>query len=49
MERKIKIFKIIHGSFQTSFRNFHVDGEPNGSKKSVDEELKVLSITTLEA
>jgi hypothetical protein len=35
---------IVHGSFQTSSKNSHVDGEPSDSKKSVDEESKVPSI-----
>jgi len=36
---------IIHGSFQTSSRNFHVDGESSDLEKSVGEESKVFLIT----
>ncbi len=39
----------MHGSFQTSSRNFHVDGESNDSKKNVGEESKVCSVITLRA
>ncbi len=34
------------GIYQTSFKNSHVDGVSNDSKKSVDEESKVLLVTT---
>ncbi len=37
---------IVHGSFQISSRNSHVDGESNDSKKNVDEELRVLLVPT---
>jgi hypothetical protein len=46
MERKIKIFNIIHGNFQTSFKKFHVDGVSNDSKKSVDEKSNVILVVT---
>jgi len=46
---RLRFSSIVHGSSQTSSRNFHVDGESNDSKKSVDEESKVLSVTTFEA
>jgi len=36
---------IVHYSFQTSFRNFHVVGESNDSKKNVGEQLRIPSIT----
>ncbi len=40
---------IVHGSFQTSFRNPHVDDESNDSEKIVGEESIITSITTPEA
>jgi hypothetical protein len=46
MERKIKIFKHLDGSSQTSSINFHVDSESSDSKKNVDEKSRILSITT---
>jgi hypothetical protein len=44
MEKDEKSSNIVHGSSQTSSRNFHVDGESNDSKKNVDEESKVLLV-----
>jgi hypothetical protein len=38
---RLKSSNILHGSSQTSSRNFHVDGESNDSEKSVGEESKV--------
>jgi hypothetical protein len=46
MERKIKILKHKDGNFQTSSRNPRVDDESNDSKKSVDEESRILLVTT---
>jgi hypothetical protein len=43
---RLKSSNIIHGSFQTSSRNPHVDDESNDSEKSVGEESRILSITT---
>ncbi len=40
---------IVHGSFQTSSKNPHVDVESSDSENSVDEESKVLSITIFRA
>jgi hypothetical protein len=37
---------IVHGSFQTSFKNSHVVGESNDSKKSLDEDSRVPLVTT---
>jgi hypothetical protein len=34
------------GIYQTSFKNSHVDGVSNDSKNSLDEESKVLLVTT---
>jgi hypothetical protein len=42
----LKSSNIVHGSFQTSSRNFHVDGESSDIEKSVGEESKVLLIIT---
>ncbi len=36
---------IVHGSFQTSSRNFHVDGESSDSQKNVGEKSRVFLIT----
>ncbi len=44
---KLKTSNIVHGSFQTSFKNFHVDGDSNDLKKNVDKESKVPSGVTL--
>jgi hypothetical protein len=40
----LRSLNIIHGNFQTSSRNSHVDNESSDSKKSMDEESKTLSI-----
>jgi hypothetical protein len=37
---RLRFSNIIHGSFQTSFRNPHVDDELNDSEKNVGEESK---------
>jgi len=47
MERKIKIFKHYNGSSQTLSRNLHVNDESSDSKKSVGEESRIISITTI--
>jgi hypothetical protein len=44
MERKLRSSNIVHGSFQTSSRNLHVDDESSGSKKSVGEESRIPSV-----
>jgi hypothetical protein len=49
MEKKIKIFKLVHGSFQTSSKNSHVDGESSDSKKNVDEQSRVPLVITPKA
>jgi hypothetical protein len=46
---KLRSSNIVHGSFQTSFRNFHVDGESSDSKKNVGEESRVPSVIILGA
>ncbi len=46
---RLRSSNIVDGSFQTSFRNPHVDDESNDSEKSVGEESKILSIITPEA
>jgi len=46
---RIKSSNIVHGSFQTSSKNPHVDDESSDSKKSVGEESKIISVTTLGA
>jgi len=46
---KLKSSNIIHGSFQTSSRNPHVDDELSDSEKSVGEESRIPSVTTLKA
>jgi len=40
---------IVHGSFQTSSRNHHVDDESSDSEKSVGEESRIPLVTTLRA
>ncbi len=42
---RLRSSNIVNGSFQTSYRNLHVDDELNDLEKSVGEELKILSIT----
>jgi len=46
---RLRSSNMVHGSFQTSFRNFHVDGESIDSKKSVGEESRVPSVIILRA
>ncbi len=46
---RLRSSNIVHGSFQTSFRNSHVDGELNDLDNNVDEESKVPSIVTHKA
>jgi len=46
---RLRSSNIVHGSFQTSFRNFHVDGESSDLKKSEGEELRIILVTTPEA
>jgi hypothetical protein len=43
---RLRFSNIVDGSFQTSFRNPHVDDESNGLEKSVGEESRIPSITT---
>ncbi len=43
---KLRSSNIVHGSSQTSFRNFHVDGESSDSEKSEGEESKITSVIT---
>ncbi len=43
---RLRSSNIVHGSFQTSSRNFHVDGESSESEKSEGEESRITSITT---
>jgi hypothetical protein len=42
---RLKSSSIVDGSFQTSYRNLHVDDESSDLEKSVGEELIILSIT----
>ncbi len=42
----LRFSNIVHGSSQTSSRNFHVAGESNDSKKSEGEESIITSVTT---
>ncbi len=44
---RLKISNIIHGNFEISFKNSHVDGELSDSNNSMDEESKVLLVVTL--
>jgi hypothetical protein len=46
-KRKLRFSNIVHGSFQTSFRNSHVNAKLSDSKKSVGEESIVPLGTTL--
>jgi hypothetical protein len=41
MQRKIRSSNIVHDSFQTSSKKFHVDGESSDLEKNVDEESRV--------
>jgi hypothetical protein len=43
---RLRFSNIVDGSFQTSFRNPHVDDESNDLEKSVGEESRIPSITT---
>jgi len=43
---RLRSLNIVDGSFQTSFRNHHVDDESSDSEKSVGEESKIPSVTT---
>jgi hypothetical protein len=45
---RLKSSNIVDGSSQTSSRNLHVDDESSDSEKSVGEESRIPSITTLE-
>ncbi len=42
---RLRSSNIVDGSFQTSYRNLHVDDESNDLEKNVGEELRILSIT----
>jgi hypothetical protein len=46
---KLRFSNIVHGSFQTSSKNPHVDDELSDLEKSVGEESKISSIITLGA
>jgi hypothetical protein len=46
---RLRSSNIVHGSFQTSSRNSHVDGESSESEKSEGEESRITSVTTLGA
>jgi hypothetical protein len=46
---RLKSSSIVHGSSQTSSRNFHVDGESSDLEKSEGEESRITSVTTPEA
>jgi hypothetical protein len=39
-KESLRSSNIVHGSFQTSYRNSHVDGESYDLEESVDEESK---------
>jgi len=43
---RLRSSNIVHGSFQTSSKIFHVDGESNDSEKSEGEESRITSVTT---
>jgi hypothetical protein len=43
---RLRFSNIVHGSFQTSSRNLHVNDESSDSKKSVGEESKIPSVIT---
>jgi hypothetical protein len=42
---RLRSSNIVHGSFQTSSKNSHVDGESSDSEKSEGEESRIISIT----
>jgi len=46
---RLKFLNIVHGSSQTSSRNFHVDDESNDLEKSVGEKSIITLVTTLGA
>ncbi len=46
---RLRSLNIVHGSFQTSSRNLHVDDESNDSEKCVGEESRITSVTTFGA
>jgi len=46
---KLRFSNIVHGSFQTSSINSHVDGVLSDSKKNVDEDSKVFLVVTFRA
>jgi len=46
---RLRSSNIVHGSSQTSFRNFHVDDESSDSEKSVGEESRIPSVIILGA
>jgi hypothetical protein len=41
MERRLRSSNIIHGNFQTSSKNYHVNGESSDSEKSVGEKSMI--------
>jgi len=43
---RLRSSSIIHGNFQTSSRNPHVDDESSDSEKSVGKESRIPSVTT---
>jgi hypothetical protein len=45
----LRFSNIVHGSFQTSSRNSHVDDESSDSEKNVGEESRIPLVTTLGA
>jgi hypothetical protein len=45
-KKELRFSNIVHGSFQTSIRNLHVDDESSDSKKSVGEESRIPSVIT---
>ncbi len=45
-KRRLRSSNIVHGSFQTSSRSSHVDGESNESDKSEGEESRITLVTT---
>ncbi len=46
---RLRSSNIVHGIFQTSFKNSHVDGELSDLEKSVGEESRIPSVITLGA
>jgi hypothetical protein len=43
---RLRFSNIVHGSSQTSSRNFHVDDESSDSENSVGEESRIPLVTT---